>query len=121
MIEINLAQALGDALSSHVERISACVNATALDAGWRVIGMDTSAAPSKSCASMVQVYELLGVPFFGASGTVEASALLTRVFKSVQHMPQIGFSGLMLAVTLLSVNVLGDVFRDVLDPRLAAK
>lgn len=93
------AQALGDALSSHVERISACVNATALDAGWRVIGMDTSAAPSKSCASMVQVYELLGVPFFGASGTVEASALLTRVFKSVQHLPQIGFSGLMLAVT----------------------
>lgn len=93
------AQALGDALSSHVERINACVSATALDAGWRVIGMDTSAAPSKSCASMVQVYELLGVPFFGASGTVEASALLTRVFKSVQHMPQIGFSGLMLAVT----------------------
>ncbi len=93
------AQALGDALSSHVERISTCVNATALDDGWRVIGMDTSAAPSKSCASMVQVYELLGVPFFGASGTVEASALLTRVFKSVQHMPQIGFSGLMLAVT----------------------
>ena len=93
------AQALGDALNSHVQRISDCVAATALDAGWRVIGMDTSAAPSKSCASMVQVYQLLGVPFFGASGTVEASALLTRVFKSVQHMPQIGFSGLMLAVT----------------------
>ncbi|WP_218240866.1 DUF711 family protein [Comamonas fluminis] len=93
------AQALGDALNTHVQRISDCVAATALDAGWRVIGMDTSAAPSKSCASMVQVYQLLGVPFFGASGTVEASALLTRVFKSVQHMPQIGFSGLMLAVT----------------------
>ena len=93
------AQTLGDALSAHVQRISECVAATVLDAGWRVIGMDTSAAPSKSCASMVQVYELLGVPFFGASGTVEASALLTRVFKSVQHMPQIGFSGLMLAVT----------------------
>lgn len=31
------------------------------------------------------------------------------------------FPGLMLALTLLSVNVLGDVFRDVLDPRLAAK
>ncbi|MDR0212671.1 MAG: DUF711 family protein [Comamonas sp.] len=93
------AQVMGDALNAHTRRVSDCVAVTTLDEGWRVIGMDTSAAPSKSCASMVQVYQLLGVPFFGASGTVEASALLTRVFKSVQHMPQIGFSGLMLAVT----------------------
>ena len=67
--------------------------------GWHIAGMDTSAAPSKSCASMVDVYQLLGVPYFGASGTVEASALLTRVFKSVNGVTQIGFSGLMLAVT----------------------
>ena len=62
-------------------------------------GIDSSAAPSKDCASMVEVYKQLGVPFFGASGSVEASALLTRVFKSVKGLPLVGFSGLMLAVT----------------------
>ena len=62
-------------------------------------GIDSSAAPSKDCASMVEVYKQLGVPYFGAAGTVEASALLTRVFKSVTELPLVGFSGLMLAVT----------------------
>ncbi len=62
-------------------------------------GIDSSAAPSKDCASMVEVYQQLGVPFFGASGSVEASALLTRVFKSIKELPLVGFSGLMLAVT----------------------
>ncbi|MCG6201870.1 DUF711 family protein [Psychromonas antarctica] len=62
-------------------------------------GVDSSAAPSKDCASMVEVYKQMGIPYFGASGTVEASALLTRVFKSVKEMPLVGFSGLMLAVT----------------------
>jgi len=62
-------------------------------------GIDSSAAPSKDCSSMVDVYKQMGVPCFGASGTVEASALLTRVFKSVKEMPLVGFSGLMLAVT----------------------
>ncbi len=62
-------------------------------------GIDSSAAPSKECASMVDVYKQMGVPYFGASGTVEASALLTRVFKSIKEMPLVGFSGLMLAVT----------------------
>ncbi|WP_350669699.1 DUF711 family protein, partial [Pseudoalteromonas sp. 43-MNA-CIBAN-0464] len=49
--------------------------------------------------SMVKVYKLLGVPYFGASGTVEISALLTKVFKSITGIDIIGFSGLMLAVT----------------------
>ena len=47
---------------------------------------------------MVEVYKLLGVPYFGASGTLEASALLTKVFKAQQGCTLIGFSGLMLAV-----------------------
>lgn len=61
-------------------------------------GIDTSAAPSKNCSSMVDVYKLLGVPYFGAAGTIEASALLTKVFKSQKGCELIGFSGLMLAV-----------------------
>ena len=61
-------------------------------------GIDTSAAPSKNCSSIVDVYKLLGVPYFGASGTLEASSLLTKVFKSQKGCDLIGFSGLMLAV-----------------------
>lgn len=90
---------LSQSLTVHATAIQRCADGVKLADGWRIAGMDTSAAPSKSCASMVEVYQLLGVPYFGASGTVEASALLTRVFKSVQGVTQIGFSGLMLAVT----------------------
>lgn len=61
-------------------------------------GIDTSAAPSKDCSSMVDIYKLLDVPYFGASGTLEASSLLTKVFKSQKGCDLIGFSGLMLAV-----------------------
>ena len=90
---------LSQSLTEHASAIQRCADGVTLAEGWRIAGMDTSAAPSKSCASMVEVYQLLGVPYFGASGTVEASALLTRVFKSVQGVTPIGFSGLMLAVT----------------------
>ncbi len=64
----------------------------------KFVGIDTSAAPSKKCSSMVDVYKLLDVPYFGASGTIEASALLTKVFKSQKACELLGFSGLMLAV-----------------------
>ena len=90
---------LSQTLNEHATAIQRCADGVTLAEGWHIAGMDTSAAPSKSCASMVDVYQLLGVPCFGASGTVEASALLTRVFKSVSGVTQIGFSGLMLAVT----------------------
>ena len=43
--------------------------------------------------------QLLGVPYFGASGTVEASALPTRVFKFQENVQLQGFSGLILVVT----------------------
>ncbi|MCF7521202.1 DUF711 family protein [Neisseria sp. ZJ106] len=92
-------QAMSCALQQHVDTVQAVVAATPLAAGWQYIGMDTSAAPSKNCASMVDVYKLLRVPYFGAAGTVEASALLTRVFKSLKGVEAVGFSGLMLAVT----------------------
>ena len=90
---------LSQTLNEHATAVQRCADGVKLAEGWHIAGMDTSAAPSKSCASMVDVYQLLGVPYFGASGTVEASALLTRVFKSVSDVTQIGFSGLMLAVT----------------------
>jgi hypothetical protein len=87
------------ALQYHVSSIQQLVEGAGLDPSFSFSGFDSSAAPSKDCASMVEVYQQLGVPYFGAAGTVEASALLTRVFKSVGDVDLVGFSGLMLALT----------------------
>ncbi|WP_311336497.1 DUF711 family protein [Cardiobacterium hominis] len=91
--------AMHRALQHHTDAVQAIIAATALDEGWHYAGMDTSAAPSKNCTSMAEIYRLLRVPHFGASGSIAASALLTRVFKTLNNVRAIGFSGLMLAVT----------------------
>ena len=91
--------AMKNALQYHIDRVQGIIAATPLAKGWTYIGMDTSAAPSQNCTSMAELYRLLGVPYFGASGTVETSALLTRVFKAQENVQLQGFSGLMLAVT----------------------
>lgn len=95
--------AMSATLQYHVDIIQDSIksanNDNNSDSGWTYLGMDTSAAPSKDCTSMVDIYQALGVPYFGASGTVEISALLTRVFKSIKNVDAVGFSGLMLAVT----------------------
>ena len=70
--------AMCEALQHHVDAVQQYITETPLSAGWQYAGMDTSAAPSKNCTSMVELYRLLRVPHFGAAGTVEASALLTR-------------------------------------------
>ena len=90
---------LSKQLQFHTDQLQTLIQANHLDKGFKFAGIDSSAAPSKNCASMAQVYELLGVEYFGAAGTVEASALLTRVFKSIKRIPLVGFSGLMLALT----------------------
>ncbi|STZ77116.1 DUF711 family protein [Bergeriella denitrificans] len=90
--------AMSGALQYHADQVQACIAEVPLAAGWTYAGMDTSAAPSKNCTSMVEVYRLLRVPHFGAAGTLEASALLTRVFKTLKNVRAVGFSGLMLAV-----------------------
>ncbi|MBN6065840.1 DUF711 family protein [Aggregatibacter actinomycetemcomitans] len=92
-------RAMSQALQYHVDEILALLSAVNLSGDFAFAGIDSSAAPSKNCASMTEVYELMGLPYFGAAGTVEVSALLTNVFKSVQNVPLVGFSGLMLAVT----------------------
>lgn len=92
-------QSMVQALQYHVDEVLSAVNNVKDLLKFEFAGIDSSAAPSKNCASMTEVYELMGVPYFGAAGTVEASALLTRVFKSIQNIPLVGFSGLMLAVT----------------------
>ena len=93
-------EVMSEALQYHIMKINKLVeHATATHKGFIFSGYDSSAAPSKNCSSMVDIYQQMGVEYFGASGTVEASALLTRVFKSVKGVDLVGFSGLMLALT----------------------
>ena len=89
---------MSDALQYHIDEINNIVKQSAGNE-FEFSGFDSSAAPSKNCSSMVEVYEAMGVEYFGASGTVEASALLTKVFKSIKGVDLVGFSGLMLALT----------------------
>ena len=92
-------RAMLQALQYHVDQVLDMLSAVKLSGKFELAGIDSSAAPSKNCSSMTKVYELMGLPYFGAAGSVEVSALLTKVFKSIQHVPLVGFSGLMLAVT----------------------
>ena len=94
----NAYEIMNQALQYHMNDIVSIVKNFEHKYKKAFAGIDSSAAPSKDCSSMVEVYKLLGVPYFGASGTIEASALLTRVFKSQKGCDLIGFSGLMLAV-----------------------
>ncbi len=87
------------ALQYHISNINNLITRTNSDSSFTFSGFDSSAAPSRNCTSMVEVYEQMGVEYFGASGTVEASSLLTNVFKSIQDVELVGFSGLMLALT----------------------
>ena len=88
---------LSEALQYHVDKMKNILDSYDNN-DFKFIGIDSSAAPSKNCSSMVKVFELLGVEYFGSSGSVEVSSLLTKVFKSVKGVPLVGFSGLMLAV-----------------------
>lgn len=86
------------ALQHHTDNIKNIINSFEPH-DFAFAGIDSSAAPSKDCASIVNVYKLMGIEYFGAAGTVEASALLTKVFKSITGVTLVGFSGLMLALT----------------------
>lgn len=90
--------AMHNALQFHIDKILSITNSFNHPNKSHFAGIDTSAAPSKNCTSIVNIYKSLGVDFFGSAGTIEASALLTRVFKSIRNCDLIGFSGLMLAV-----------------------
>jgi uncharacterized protein (UPF0210 family) len=89
---------MSEALQYHVDEIKKIID-NFNNSSFVFRGLDSSAAPSKNCSSMCEVYEELGVEYFGASGSVEASSLLTKVFKSLKNIELVGFSGLMLAVT----------------------
>jgi uncharacterized protein len=90
---------MNEALQYHIDSISEIIESSKRSKEYKFEGFDSSAAPSKSCSSMVEIYEQMGVDYFGSAGTVEASALLTRVFKSIENVDLVGFSGLMLALT----------------------
>lgn len=90
---------MSTALNYHIAEIDSIIKQSSIEMPFEFAGFDSSAAPSKDCTSMAAIYEAMGIEYFGAAGTVEASALLTRVFKSVENVELVGFSGLMLALT----------------------
>ena len=92
-------QAMQKALQYHIDQIIPVIKEFESEFNFPFIGIDSSAAPSKDCTSLVDLFQELGVEYFGAAGSVEISALLTRVFKSIKNTPLLGFSGLMLAAT----------------------
>ncbi len=92
-------EAMHQALQHHILNISEVIDNCKDSNSYKFAGFDSSSAPSKSCSSMAKVYELIGVEYFGAVGTIEASSLLTKVFKSIKNVDLVGFSGLMLALT----------------------
>jgi len=92
-------EVMSEALQYHISIINDIAKRTSVGNEFSFSGFDTSAAPSKDCESMVTVYNKMGIEYFGTAGTVEASALLTRVFKSLKGIDLVGFSGLMLALT----------------------
>eukprot|EP00941_MAST-03F_sp_MAST-3F-sp1_P005671 g5671.t1 len=89
-------KAVVSAIQSYVDPLVDLARGEAEKMNVRFAGLDSSAAPSKDAISMCKVIESLGVPYFGASGTVEACAFLTRIFKSIKGVDLVGFSGLML-------------------------
>lgn len=91
-------EAMSEALTYHINLLSRIARDFSNDKYLKFVGVDSSAAPSKNCSSMVDVYKLLGIEYFGSSGSVEASSVLTKVFKSIDCVDLLGFSGLMLAV-----------------------
>ncbi|MFQ6372966.1 DUF711 family protein [Shewanella sp. YIC-542] len=95
----NYYQVMSNALQHHISSINKIILDLEYKHNFKFSGFDSSAAPSKNCSSMAEVYEEMGVEYFGSSGTVEASSLLTRVFKSLKGVNLVGFSGLMLALT----------------------
>ncbi|WP_444936048.1 DUF711 family protein [Microbulbifer sp. JMSA004] len=95
----NYFQIMRNALQYHISSINEVILNSQSKHNFRFSGFDSSAAPSKDCSSMAEVYKQMGVEYFGASGTVEASSLLTKVFKSIEGVDLVGFSGLMLALT----------------------
>ncbi|GAB1662267.1 hypothetical protein Mh1957_03400 [Mannheimia haemolytica] len=58
-------ETMSQALQYHVDEVLEAVKSVQHKLQFAFAGIDSSAAPSKNCASMTEVYELMGVPFFG--------------------------------------------------------
>ena len=91
--------AISRALNYHTAAIDSIVKQTFINTPFVFAGVDSSTAPSEDCTSMCAIYTAMGVAYFGAAGTIEASSLLTRVFKPVEDVDLVGFSRLKLVLT----------------------
>jgi uncharacterized protein len=90
---------LVDRLRREVERVgAAATTALAGDDGVELTGVDLSLAPFPADdRSIANAFERLGVPAFGAHGTLFVASFLTDCLRAVSAR-RFGFSGLMLPV-----------------------
>jgi uncharacterized protein (UPF0210 family) len=91
-------QQLRRAVEDAGERIEALCHILAAEYGFRFGGIDFSLAPYPETArSIGHAVEQLGIDAFGSSGTLFATALITRVLREARYT-RCGFSGVMYPV-----------------------
>jgi uncharacterized protein len=59
-------EGMSGALQHHISAINHIIETANCDKSYAFSGFDSSAAPSKDCASMIQLYTLMEVEYFGA-------------------------------------------------------
>jgi len=76
-------QAIKHKLSYYMSNIATIVNSVCQETNIPVRGIDGSIAPLPTAASVVDIYKLFGLSYYGAPGTLEISSYLTKILKSV--------------------------------------
>jgi hypothetical protein len=87
-------------LSDEAGRAAEICASLGADAGFTFTGLDISMAPHPSPGkSIAAALEMLSGQPLGSSGTLSAAAFMTGVLKEARnHLPTVGYSGLMLPV-----------------------
>ncbi len=90
------AEKLTAALATHARAIETIAKKLAEQTGWTYVGLDPTPAPLKEVSIGAAIERFTGARF-GSSGTLAASAVITKAVKAVP-VKQIGYAGLMLPV-----------------------
>jgi uncharacterized protein (UPF0210 family) len=89
-------KALVDALTPPLKKAESIALVLASNSGWTYAGIDPTPAPLGEVSIGRAMEAFIGAPF-GSSGTMTASAIITRAVKAIP-VHQTGYSGLMVPV-----------------------
>jgi uncharacterized protein (UPF0210 family) len=87
---------LKSSLTIYAQQVEKTGKEMSQSTGWRYGGIDLSPAPLKDVSIGGAIENFLGAPI-GTSGTLTATALITRALKAIP-VTQAGYSGLMLPI-----------------------